>query len=87
MIELEENIDGSDLSFLRSKFVEMFKFEDNSGITFQRHDPEWDCYVDLDEGAEVYNKDRLKAVFHSQEEVSQLSQPVNDFNKEPEVIV
>ena len=34
----------------------------NTIITFQRFDPEWDDYVDLDLTSKIENKDKLNAI-------------------------
>lgn len=36
-----------------------------SSMTFQRFDPTWDEYVDLEEDSEVHDKDKLKLVVMS----------------------
>lgn len=54
----------SDIASLKKDFILQFKFESNVqlDITFQRFDKDWDCYVDLDDDAEISHKDRLNAV-------------------------
>ena len=64
VFKLEENPAGGDVASLKKEFIIQFKFEPNVrlDITFQRFDPDWDCFVDLDEDAEIHHKDQLKAV-------------------------
>ena len=61
-IDAEKQID--DLKFLTQEFKKEFSFESNVNIsvTFQRFDPEWDEYVDLDPASELGHKDKLVVV-------------------------
>ena len=54
----------SDLEYLREIFLTSFKFESNVllDITIQRFDAEFDDFIDLEDGDEVFHKDKLKAV-------------------------
>ena len=42
----------------------MFSYEGNVsiGYSFQKFDPEWEEYIDLDEGCHLVNKEKLKEV-------------------------
>ena len=57
----------SELELLETQFRREFLFDqdaDNVGltVTFQRFDPEWEEYIDLELDAEIKHKDKLKAV-------------------------
>ena len=64
VFKLEENSVGGDVASLKREFIIQFKFEQNVrlDITFQRFDPKWDCFVDLDKDAEIRHKDQLNAI-------------------------
>ena len=63
-ITIPEYSGDSDIEYLRREFRANFDYGKNVRlqITFQRYDPEWEEFVDLDEDGEVYHKDKLKAV-------------------------
>ena len=52
------------LELLKDKFRKEFQFQHNVNldISFQRFDPGWDDYVDLDEDSVLQEKEKLKAV-------------------------
>ena len=64
VFQLYETQGKSDIASLKKDFILQFKFESNVqlDITFQRFDKDWDCFVDLDDDAEIHDKDRLNAV-------------------------
>ena len=63
-ISIPEHSSERDIEYLGRVFLKEFFFEKNVHlqITFQRFDPEWDAYVDLEEDAVVQHKNRLKAI-------------------------
>ena len=63
-ITIPEFSGDSDIKYLRKEFRANFDYGKNVRlqITFQRYDPEWEEFVDLDEDGEVHHKDKLKAV-------------------------
>ena len=64
VFQLYETQGKRDIASLKKDFILQFKFESNVqlDITFQRFDKDWDCFVDLDDDAEIHDKDRLNAV-------------------------
>ena len=52
----------SDLDYLREEFLTSFKCDANVSLTFQRFNPEWNEFVDLDNGDVLVHKDKLKAI-------------------------
>lgn len=52
------------MNYLKQEFLSSFNFSKNikMAVTFQRYDPEWDDFVDLDDCAVIENKDKLKVV-------------------------
>ena len=52
------------LELLKDKFRKEFQCQHNVNldISFQRFDPDWDDYVDLDEDSVLQEKEKLKAV-------------------------
>ena len=63
-ITIPANTPKSDLEYLREIFLTNFKFESNVllDITIQRFDAEFNDFIDLEDGDEVFHKDKLKAV-------------------------
>ena len=63
-VTIPANNKKPDLEYLREVFLTSFKFERNVSldVTFQRFDPEWNDFVDLEDGDELVHKDKLKAV-------------------------
>ena len=55
---------GQESYFLEEEFKRHFKFQSNVNldISFQRYDPEWEEYVDLEPGSTICHKEKLKAV-------------------------
>ena len=53
---------GSDLENLNREFRREFKITSKGAITFQCYDSSWEEYIDLEEGQEVLNKAKLKAI-------------------------
>ena len=56
--------EGSDVQFIRSRFIQLFSFEKNVGLclSFQKFDDEWQEYVELDDTEDVKNKEKIKVV-------------------------
>jgi len=50
-----------------------------SNMTFQRFDPTWDEYVDLEEDSEVHDKDKLKLVVMSLSTMPLDTPPLSEF--------
>ena len=63
-ITIPANTPKSDLEYLREIFLTNFKFESNVllDITIQRFDADFSDFIDLEDGDEVFHKDKLKAV-------------------------
>ena len=61
-IDVEKQM--SDVEFLSQEFRKEFCFESNVNVvvTFQRFDPEWGEYVDLEPDSVLNHKDKLLAV-------------------------
>ncbi len=55
---------GSDVSYLREKFLASFDYSSNVKLTiiFQRYDKEWEMFTDLEDDATIEHKDKLKVV-------------------------
>lgn len=55
-----------DLDYLREEFLTSFRPKCDANVslevTFQRFDPEWNEFVDLDDGDVLVHKDKLKAI-------------------------
>ena len=51
-----------DVAYLRKEFVKAFCFENKLQVTFQAFDPEWDDFIDVEEGAVLKHKDKVKVV-------------------------
>ena len=55
----------NELEYVKGEFLKSFsllKSVKTHQITLQRFDPEWDEYVDVDEGEVLQNKDKLKVL-------------------------
>ena len=54
----------SDLQYLRKEFIKSFSFEKTVGISFsfQKFDSEWGEFVEIDEDAELADKEKIKVV-------------------------
>lgn len=53
----------NEINFLSEAFYKKFDVVKSSfNVVFQRYDTDWECLVDLDNGSEIYNKDKLEAV-------------------------
>lgn len=61
---------GSDIENLNREFRREFKIMSKAAITFQCYDSSWEEYIDLEDGQEIQNKAKLKAIIS--EEVSYL---------------
>ena len=63
-ITIPANTPKSDLEYLRGIFLTSFQFESNVllDITIQRFDADLNDFIDLEDGDEVFHKDKLKAV-------------------------
>ena len=64
MLKFDVNTKLTDMEFITKEFMREFSFESNVNInvTFQRFDPEWDEYIDLEPGSTPNHKDKLLAV-------------------------
>ena len=64
-IAIAEKRTENELEYLKEEFLKSFNLQSTvkpHQITFQRFDPEWDEYVDVEEGDVLVNKDKLKVV-------------------------
>ena len=54
----------TDIEFLQSEFRKSFNLSGNVSIviSFQRYDPEWEEYVEIENYEDVKNKEKLKVV-------------------------
>lgn len=64
VLKFDVNTKLTDMEFITKEFMREFSFESNVNInvTFQRFDPEWDEYIDLEPGSTLNHKDKLLAV-------------------------
>jgi len=44
------------------EFRKVFQENSSDNIFFQKFEPDWNEYIDLEEGTELANKDKLKAI-------------------------
>ena len=62
-IALQECPDKStDLLLLTNEFKRVFKVNTLGSIIFQKFEEDWNEYIDVEEGTELANKDKLKAI-------------------------
>lgn len=64
-ITIAEKPTENELDYLKEEFLKSFGLQKSiqlHQITFQRFDPEWNEYVDIEEGDVLLNKDKLKVV-------------------------
>ena len=49
-MRIPRSIDGDELSYLTNEFKKAFAFGDNVNlqVTFQKYDPDWGEYIDLE---------------------------------------
>ena len=61
VLKFNVNTKLTDMEFITKEFMREFSFESNVNInvTFQRFDPEWDEYIDLEPGSTLNHKDKL----------------------------
>ena len=64
VVVVPEDKDSDDISYLDAEFRKHFDYESNVSITvsFQKWDPTWSEYVELDKAAAVEDKDKLNVV-------------------------
>ena len=56
--------EDTDLEFIRKEFIKLFSFEGNVRLclSFQRFDEDWQDYVEIDEGDDIENKEKIKVI-------------------------
>ena len=64
VVKIPEEKDETDIAYLKSQFRRLFSYENHVVIdlTFQRYDPDWETYIDLDDDEVVENKEKLKVI-------------------------
>ena len=63
VVVIPEDKDINDFSYLDAEFRKHFDYESNvSIISFQKWDPTWSEYIELDKTAVVEDKDKLNVV-------------------------
>ena len=63
VIALQECPDKStDLLLLTNEFKRVFEVNTLGSIIFQKFEEDWNEYIDVEEGTELANKDKLKAI-------------------------
>ena len=64
VVKLPDIETKAELSYLVKECKKMFKFgaNVNLNVTFQRYDPDWDAYVDIDEDFVLQKKDKLNMI-------------------------
>ena len=57
----------SDIAHLEKEFIKNFFFDSNVSVSigFQRYDPEWEEYIELDADTVLSDKEKLKVVVTS----------------------
>ena len=56
--------EDTDLEFIRKEFIKLFSFEENVRLclSFQRFDEDWKDYIEIDEGDDIENKEKIKVI-------------------------
>ena len=64
IIRIPDDCDIPDISYLKKQCTKFFSFGTNVSlnIIFQRFDPEWESFIDLEEDSIVEHKEKLRLI-------------------------
>ena len=64
IVNIPERKEENDVQYMKNEFLNIFNLIDDVtvDVSFQKFDNEWGAFIDLEDGDELNNKDKVKAV-------------------------